>query len=134
MILGIDVGSCKIGYAILDDKYNVFSKGIILLNDFKKEFLKFIKSYEIEVVAVGSGTGHKKVMELIDELNLDLKVVIISERNTSVQAKWRYINSLKGFKGFFCKFFGYLDKPVDDISAVIIAERYLNEKRKKSET
>ncbi|AEE14223.1 Resolvase RNase H domain protein fold protein [Thermodesulfobium narugense DSM 14796] len=134
MILGIDAGSYKIGYAILDERYNIFSKGIILLNDFKKDFLRFIKEYEIEVVVVGSGTGHKKVMKLIDELNLDLKVIVISERNTSVEAKWRYINSLKGFKGFFCKLFGYLDKPVDDISAVIIAERYLNEERKKSET
>jgi RNase H-fold protein (predicted Holliday junction resolvase) len=132
LILGIDAGSHKVGYAILDEKNSVFLKGIILLNDFRNELLKLLNDYKIEAIVVGSGTGHKRIVEFIGEINPNLEIVIISEKNSSVEAKWRYLNSLKGLKGFFYKLIGYADKPIDDISAQIIAERYLKERGKKN--
>lgn len=130
MILGIDAGRYKVGYAILDNDNLVFAKGIMLFDNFKYEFSKIIHSYEIENIIVGSGTGHNEIVSLIKEVDSNLKVIIVSERNSSVEAKWRYINSLRGIKGLFYRIIGYADKPIDDISAVIIAERYLKEKEK----
>jgi RNase H-fold protein (predicted Holliday junction resolvase) len=130
LILGIDAGTYKVGYAILDNDNKVYAKGIILFDNFKYEFSKIVHNYEIENIIVGSGTGHNEVVSLIKKIDPDLKVIIISERNSSVEAKWRYINSLRGIKGLFYRIIGYADKPIDDISAIIIAERYLKEKEK----
>jgi RNase H-fold protein (predicted Holliday junction resolvase) len=122
-IIALDPGKEKIGYAIFNgDK--VVEKGILLIDKLADFLIKFM---EMERIVLGRGTGWKAIYKFLEEKGLKEKVVLIEERGTTEEAKRRYFEERKG-KGLIWlvrKWLNLPDRPLDDLSAQIIGERFL---------
>ena len=122
-IVAIDPGKEKFGYAIFNGVETV-EKGIFPLDKLADFMIKF---KEMERIVLGRGTGWRAIYKLLEEKGLKDKVVLIEERGTTEEAKRRYFAERKG-KGLFWlirKWLNLPDRPVDDLSAQIIGERFL---------
>jgi RNase H-fold protein (predicted Holliday junction resolvase) len=122
-IIALDPGKEKIGYAIFNGG-EVVEKGIFLLDRLVDFMIKF---KEMERIVLGRGTGWKAIYKFLEEKGLKEKVVLIEERGTTEEAKRRYFEERKG-KGLIWlvrKWLNLPDRPLDDLSAQIIGERFL---------
>ncbi len=131
-ILGIDPGNYKIGIAILDTKNNtIIYKNITKIFNFLDVIQTMINEYEIIKIVLGNGTGYKKVLFLINSLNSlqnfskNLSVEIISEHNTTFQARKLYINEAKNWLAKLIRFIKSFFIDIDDYSAIVILQKYL---------
>jgi len=131
-ILGIDPGNYKIGIAILDTKNNtIIYKNIIKIFNFLDVIQTMINEYEIIKIVLGNGTGYKKILFLINSLNSpqnfskNLSVEIISEHNTTFQARKLYVNEAKNWLAKLIRFIKSFFIDIDDYSAIVILQKYL---------
>jgi RNase H-fold protein (predicted Holliday junction resolvase) len=131
-ILGIDPGNYKIGIAILDTKNNtIIYKNITKIFNFLDVIQTMINEYEIIKIVLGNGTGYKKVLFLINSLNSlqnfnkNLSVEIISEHNTTFQARKLYVNEAKNWLAKLIRFIKSFFIDIDDYSAIVILQKYL---------
>jgi RNase H-fold protein (predicted Holliday junction resolvase) len=131
-ILGIDPGNYKIGIAILDTKNNtIIYKNITKIFNFLDVIQTMINEYEIIKIVLGNGTGYKKILFLINSLNSlqnfskNLSVEIISEHNTTFQARKLYINEAKNWLAKLIRFIKSFFIDIDDYSAIVILQKYL---------
>jgi len=131
-ILGIDPGNYKIGIAILDTKNNtIIYKNITKIFNFLDVTQTMINEYEIIKIVLGNGTGYKKILFLINSLNSlqnfskNLSVEIISEHNTTFQARKLYINEAKNWLAKLIRFIKSFFIDIDDYSAIVILQKYL---------
>jgi RNase H-fold protein (predicted Holliday junction resolvase) len=122
-IIALDPGKEKIGYAIFNGG-EVVEKGILPIDKLEDFMIKF---KEMERIVLGRGTGWKAIYKFLEEKGLKEKVVLIDERGTTEEAKRRYFEKGKG-KGLIWlirKWLNLPDRPLDDLSAQIIGERFL---------
>ena len=131
-ILGIDPGNYKIGIAILDTRNNtIIYKNITKIFNFLDVIQTMINEYEIIKIVLGNGTGYKKVLFLINSLNSvqnfskNLSIEIISEHNTTFQARKLYINEAKNWLAKLIRFIKSFFIDIDDYSAIVILQKYL---------
>jgi RNase H-fold protein (predicted Holliday junction resolvase) len=131
-ILGIDPGNYKIGIAILDTRNNtIIYKNITKIFNFLDVIQTMINEYEIIKIVLGNGTGYKKILFLINSLNSlqnfskNLSVEIISEHNTTFQARKLYINEAKNWLAKLIRFIKSFFIDIDDYSAIVILQKYL---------
>ncbi len=96
MILGIDPGyrtGCK--WALIDDTGKLAQVGVIYPHppqnkreEAKKDILKVVQENGVHIIAVGNGTASREteemVAEMIQENNLPLEYIIVSEAGASV--------------------------------------------------
>jgi len=131
-ILGIDPGNYKIGIAILDTKNNtIIYKNIIKIFNFLDVIQTIINEYEIIRIALGNGTGYKKILFLINSINSlqnfnkNLSIEIVNEYNTTFQARKLYINEAKNWLSKLFRFIKSFFIDIDDYSAIVILQKYL---------
>ena len=59
-----------------------------LVNESKKKIVELIKTYKVEIIAIGNGTAGREteafIAEVIKENKLDAKYVMVSEAGASV--------------------------------------------------
>ena len=130
--LGIDYGDTRIGIA-LSDPLQIITKPYITLKNNSDFFVKLesiVNEKEVKTIVVGYPYGMKgqitkqtkKVDLFIDTLkqNIDIEVIKVDERLSSKSAE----NLLKkqGFKT------GYNKSMIDDTSAAIILQEYIDSK------
>jgi RNase H-fold protein (predicted Holliday junction resolvase) len=132
-ILGIDPGNYKIGIAIFDTKNNtIIYKNITKIFNFLDVIQTMINEYEIIKIVLGNGTGYKKILFLINSLNSlqnfskNFSVEIISEHNTTFQARKLYINEAKNWLAKLIRFIKSFFIDIDDYSAIVILQKYLS--------
>ena len=97
IVLAIDPGfrtGCKI--AVIDGIGKVLQTGVIYpttnsaqkIEEAKQIVTKYIKQYNVEIIAIGNGTASREselfVVDLIKELNMPLFYVIVNEAGASV--------------------------------------------------
>ena len=122
-IIALDPGKEKIGYAIFNGG-EVVEKGILHIDKLEDFMVKF---KGMERIVLGRGTGWKAIYKLLEGKGLKEKVVLIEERGTTEEAKRRYFKEgkVKGLIWLIRKWLNLPDRPVDDLSAQIIGERFL---------
>ncbi len=131
-VLGIDYGDTRIGLA-LSDPMQIITKPFVTLKnneEFLDELKKIINEKKVEAVVVGYPVGMKgqvtkqteKVEVFIEKLKstLEIEIVKIDERLSSVSAE--NILRQQGVKT------GYNKSMIDDTSAAIILQEYLDSK------
>lgn len=89
------------------------------------EFLR--QQYPISLIVMGDQTAAQEWKQRMGNLSDPLRVVLVDERYTSLEARDRYLqlNTPKGWQRLLPKGLRQPDKPVDDIVAMILIERYL---------
>jgi RNase H-fold protein (predicted Holliday junction resolvase) len=128
-ILGLDPGTRKCGYALLDDAGSrPLVLGIAALAQLPAALATIVATHPIDMVALGRGTNSAQVAEILTTLGLPH--TLVDEHETTLRARGRFFadHPPRGWKRFIPRGMLLPDRPVDDYAAVLIAERYLTNK------
>ena len=126
MILGIDPGTRKCGYAVLSAAgAKPAAIGIVVTPELPALVAQLVSQYPIETVALGSGTHAPPVAALLSASGLLVRIV--DEHETTLRARARYFADWppRGWKRLIPRGMLLPPRPIDDYAALLIAERYL---------
>ena len=126
-ILGFDPGRDKCGVAIVDQNYTLYyhqvvesSQAILTLND-------LLQKFSINLVVMGNQTTSKQWKKRLEnELSAPISIVMIDERNSTLEARDRYWQMYppQGLTRLIPQGMRNPPRPIDDIVAILLIERY----------
>jgi RNase H-fold protein (predicted Holliday junction resolvase) len=128
-ILGLDPGTRKCGYALLDGAGSPpIMLGIAALAQLPAALETIVATHPLDMVALGRGTNSAQVAQILNALGLPY--TLVDEHETTLRARGRFFadHPPRGWKRFVPRGMLLPDRPVDDYAALLIAERYLTDK------
>ena len=147
MVLGIDPGRDKIGWALVTSEGDLFSSGICLTSEQElfltaftrgskweddlspwvreKTSLRVSQPEELSVVAVGNGTGSREAIKLFGRLGV--QIVVVDESGTTLEARELYwsLHVPSWRQRCLPRVMWFPPRPLDDLAAWAIARRSL---------
>lgn len=126
MILGIDPGTRKCGYALVRTRGDEpVDLGIVATGELGARMADLVKRFAPEAIALGGGTHAGVVGEALAGLGIPIEIV--DERATTLLARKRYFAAFppRGWRRLVPRGMLLPPRPIDDFAAVLIAERLL---------
>jgi RNase H-fold protein (predicted Holliday junction resolvase) len=126
-VLGVDPGTRKVGYAVLDASGRVLSKGIEGLEGFAGRLSALAGEGPISAVALGRGTNSEVLREKLAALGAP--VHLVDERETTLRARDLYFSDHppRGWRRLIPIGMQLPPEPIDDYAAVLIARKFLQD-------
>jgi RNase H-fold protein (predicted Holliday junction resolvase) len=126
-VLGIDPGTGKAGYAVLEAGGTVLVQGIEGLAGLAVRLGAVVAEFAPAAIAVGRGTNAAAVVRSLASLGLPVHQV--DEYETTRFARTLYFseNPPAGWRRLVPIGLQVPPRPVDDYAAILIARRYLDE-------
>ena len=127
MYIGFDPGKDKCGIAIVTLEGRPLRHEVIAADSAIATLESWIQIYNIQALILGDQTGSKKWRSRIIEALPDLEIITIDERFSSQQARDRYwsMYPAQGLQKLVPLGMRSPPRPIDDIVAIILVERYL---------
>ncbi|MBE9170934.1 pre-16S rRNA-processing nuclease YqgF [Pleurocapsales cyanobacterium LEGE 06147] len=127
MILGFDPGRDKCGIAVMDQKKQVHYHRVVASTETSAAIEQLCQQFPIKLVVMGNLTTAKSWQQVIKSHLNSIPVVMVDERNSSLEARDRYwqIYPPKGLTKLIPQGMRLPPRPVDDIVAILLIERYL---------
>lgn len=131
-VLAIDPGSSKCGMALVrrDErgKLALLWRTIVPPSELCAKLKEAAEVCAFDMVILGSGTRSKDVQHTIRSYSPSLGILVVDERDTTLQARERYWehNKRRGWRKFLPATLQTPPEPVDDFVAYILAERVLH--------
>lgn len=131
-VLAIDPGSAKCGFALvqrsLEGKIELLWRGIAPPDEIPAKLDEAKAVRDFNTVIVGAGTRSRPVVEIVRQHLPSMGVLLVDERDTSLQARERYweYNPRRGWMRLFPATLFVPKEPVDDFAALVLAERVLD--------
>jgi RNase H-fold protein (predicted Holliday junction resolvase) len=125
MVLGIDPGSAKAGYALVDDAGNVVRAGIEPVATLPEKLREIASGQPIACLAIGRGTRSREMAERLEALGLP--AVFVDEYETSRRARELYFaeHPPRGWRRLIPLGMQLPARPIDDYAAILIARNFL---------
>jgi RNase H-fold protein (predicted Holliday junction resolvase) len=125
VILGIDPGSAKAGYALVEASGAVVLAGIEPLDALPARLREIAATNAIAAVALGRGTNALAIKARLEELGLPIHFV--DEYETTRRARELYFvdHPPRGWRRLIPLGMQLPDRPIDDYAAILIARRFL---------
>lgn len=132
-LLAIDPGSAKCGVAVVDTERGRLHLEVVRREDLLSIVRQWAKRLPLQAVIVGGATGSKPVVQELSQ-GLDLQVVVVDEFRTTERARLRYFQDHppRGLWKLVPLGLQSPPVPIDDYAALVMAEDYLEKKRKES--
>ncbi len=126
-VLGVDPGTGKAGYAVLDSDGTPLIQGIEGLAGLAQRLAAVVAEFGPSVLAVGRGTNAGRVIKSLEALGLPVRQV--DEYETTRFARTLYFadHAPTGWRRLIPLSLQVPPRPVDDYAANLIARRYLDE-------
>lgn len=127
MILGFDPGRDKCGLAVMDKRQQLLYHQVVLSSDAIATMQSLCQQFAVEIIVMGDQTTAKSWKQNIEQLNLALPIFMVDERYSSLEARDRYWQMYppKGLDRLIPKGFREPPRPIDDLVAILLIERYL---------
>ncbi|MBX2862547.1 MAG: pre-16S rRNA-processing nuclease YqgF [Leptolyngbyaceae cyanobacterium MAG.088] len=129
VILGFDPGRYKCGLAIVGLDRSLCYHEVILAEKAIAHIESLRLTYPISLIVMGDQTGSKLwKQELSERLKEAPNVILVDERYSSLEARDRYWEMFppKGLNRIVPQSIRTIPRPIDDIVAILLIERYLN--------
>ena len=128
MVLGIDPGTRKAGYAVVDETGRVVEQGIVELQPLLARLRQLASERPIAAIALGHGTNAEPLREMLCELGPPVRIV--NEHETTLQARKLYFadHPPRGWRRLIPLGMQLPPRPIDDYAAILIARRFLMNK------
>lgn len=125
VILGIDPGTRKAGYAVVDGAGGVLAMGIEDLEKLSARLSEMAAAHAIQAVALGTGTNAAGIRTLLAAVGVP--VHLVDERETTLRARALYFadHPPRGWRKLIPLGMQVPPRPIDDYAAVLIARRFL---------
>jgi RNase H-fold protein (predicted Holliday junction resolvase) len=129
MILGFDPGKDKCGIAVMGRDKKVSYHQVVPSESAISTIQSLCKQFPIELLVMGDQTTSKSwKQKLTQSLSPFIKIVQIDERYSSLEARERYWQMYPpaGLYRLIPQGMRTPPRPVDDIVAIVLIERYFN--------
>ena len=128
VILGFDPGRQKCGLAIMGLDRSLHYHQVIASDDAIHCIQTLRQTYPISIVVMGDQTTSKNWKQRLMALPDPLRVMMVDERYSTLEARDRYwlMYPPKGLNQLIPKGLRSLPRPIDDIVAILLIERYLS--------
>lgn len=129
MILGFDPGKDKCGIAVMGRDKKVCYHQVVLSEAAISTIQSLCEQFSIELLVIGDQTTSKSwKQKLTQNLSPSIAIIQIDERYSSLEAKERYwqMYPATGLNRLIPLGMRTPPRPVDDIVAIVLIERYLN--------
>ena len=129
-VLAIDPGTSKCGMALARrgaQGVDLIWRRIIATDELEAGLEEALAEAAFDLIVVGSGTSSRPLVERIKERLPSMGVLIVDEKDTTMQARERYwqANPRRGWRRLLPSTMQVPPEPVDDFVALILAERVL---------
>jgi RNase H-fold protein (predicted Holliday junction resolvase) len=127
VILGFDPGRQKCGLAVMGVDRRLYYHEVISAEDAIKTIQSLRDRFPVSLLIMGDQTSSKEWKRRLTEELTDLRVVTVDERNSSLEARDRYWQMYppKGLSRLIPEGMRTPPRPIDDIVAILLIERYL---------
>lgn len=127
MLLAIDPGQAKCGWALLDSDGRVVARGIWTRSAVRESMARLAAEWPLDLIVMGNRTGHRGLLqEFADCPEWRNRTRLVEEDRSSEEARQRYVRATtRGWRRLIPASLRYPSGPYDDYVAVILAERYL---------
>ncbi len=129
VILGFDPGKNKCGVAVMGLDRQLQYHEVVSSEEAIAIIGDLYKKYPISLLVMGNQTTSKRWKQQIEEkLSPTVNIILVDERYSSLEARDRYWQMYppKGFTKLLPKGMRTPPRPIDDIVAILLIERYLN--------
>ncbi|MEG4580768.1 pre-16S rRNA-processing nuclease YqgF [Microcoleus sp. MON1_C5] len=129
MILGFDPGKDKCGIAVMGRDKKVCYHQVVLSEAAISTIQSLCQQFPIELLVMGDQTTSKSwKQKLTQSLSPEIEIVRVDERFSSLEAKERYWEMYPptGLSRLIPQGMRTPPRPVDDIVAIVLIQRYLN--------
>ncbi len=127
-ILGFDPGRDKCGVAVMAKDGQLCYHEVVVAQEVISKIESLIHKFAVELVVIGNQTTAKSWHHKIESiLSPSLPIVMVNERNSSLEARERYWQMYppQGLIRLIPQGMRLPPRPVDDIVAILLIERYL---------
>jgi RNase H-fold protein (predicted Holliday junction resolvase) len=126
VVLAVDPGHVKCGMAVVRADGEVLRKLIVKTADAVPTADNLAAEHRPVAIVVGSGTGSKRLLPALRAAKLDAPIEVVDESHSSEQARARWVDThpARGLSRLLPRSLRYPTEPIDDLVAVILAERY----------
>jgi RNase H-fold protein (predicted Holliday junction resolvase) len=127
MILGFDPGKDKCGVAVMGNDSQVYYHEIVASEEVLAKIKSLNEQFSLNLLVMGNQTTSKQWKGKLEELNLSIPIEVVDERNSSLEARDRYweLYPPQGLKRLIPQGMRLPPRPIDDIVAILLIERYL---------
>ena len=128
-ILGFDPGKDKCGIAIMTSYKVILNHQVIKSDEVMPIIRSLCEKYKIKKIVLGNQTTSKEWRKkLEEELPFKISINMVDERNSTLEAKDFYwvINPPQGLTKLIPQGLRIPPRPIDDIVAIILVNRYLD--------
>lgn len=128
MILGFDPGLDKCGVAIMGENNTLHYHQVLLAEEISTTITSLCQQFSPKLVVIGDQTTSKFWREKLKEiLPQSVAIVTVNERNSTLEARDRYwqMYPAKGILRFIPVKMRIPPRPIDDLVAILLIERYL---------
>jgi RNase H-fold protein (predicted Holliday junction resolvase) len=128
VLLGFDPGKQKCGVAVMGLDRKLHFQAVIPSADAIAKVSNLLDSYPISLMVMGDQTASKQWKAELQSAYPDLRIITVDERFSSEEARLRFweIYPAKGLMKLVPIGMRSPNRPIDDIVAVILIERYLS--------
>ncbi|OUL35481.1 pre-16S rRNA-processing nuclease YqgF [Nostoc sp. 106C] len=129
VILGFDPGRDKCGLAVIGLDRQLHYHQVVVANEAIATIESLRQKFPVSLMVMGDQTTAKQWKQrLRQELAEPLNIVLIDERYTTLEARDRYWQMYppKGLTKLLPQGMRQPPRPIDDIVAILLIERYLN--------
>ncbi|MDY6897694.1 MAG: pre-16S rRNA-processing nuclease YqgF [Cyanobacteriota bacterium] len=129
VILGFDPGKDKCGVAVMGLDRQLRYHEVVSSSSVIEAMDDLYQKYPISLLVMGNQTTSKRWKQQIQEkLSSTVNIILVDERYTSLEARDRYwlMYPPKGLNKLLPKGMRTPPRPIDDIVAILLIERYLN--------
>jgi RNase H-fold protein (predicted Holliday junction resolvase) len=126
LILGFDPGRDKCGIAVVRHDLSVYEHEVVPAEKAIAKIQAWMQQYSIHTLVMGNQTTAKQWQQRLEQA-LDVPVSLIDERYSTLEARDRYWTMYppKGLARLVPQGMRDVPRPIDDIVAIILVERYL---------
>lgn len=135
IFLGFDPGRDKCGLALMNIDKQILYHEVLKSEDAIASMQDLWLKYQPNKLIIGNLTTSQQWLEKIkDKLNLSKEIVLVDEKNSTLEARQRYWQMYppRGLSKLIPQSLKVPPRPIDDIVALILIERYLELKATES--
>jgi RNase H-fold protein (predicted Holliday junction resolvase) len=128
MILGFDPGKDKCGVAVMGVDRQLYYHEVVPSPNALAQISQLRLKYPISLLVMGDQTTAKRwKQQLSDELSEAINIILVDERYSTLEARDRYWQMYppKGLTRLLPEGMRQPPRPIDDIVAILLIERYL---------
>lgn len=128
-VLGFDPGRQKCGLAVMLVDRQILYHQVVQAEEAIATLQRLLEKFPVEVMVMGDQTSSKQWRQQLEQQLIDSPpIIMVDERYSTLQARDRYWEMYppQGLGRLVPRQLRTIDRPIDDIVALLLIERYLS--------